>query len=202
MVKVTVPVGVTAEVPGETTAVKVTVWPTVDGLDDDATVVVVGCRTEALTVCVGSDPLLALTFASPLYDAETVCDPAASVEVGELRLVAAADECERHGRLCLAVDGEGDGPRRRPLVPGAVTTAVNVTGWPAVDGFDDDETAVCVAARSADASAKPETSPTAFPNVSGNQRLPSGSQRDRTPTVMDRAIVGGDVRLHIELVER
>ena len=81
MVNVTVPVGVPAEAPGETTAVKVTCWPTVDGLSEDVSVVVVACKLGAFTVCVGSDPLLGLTFASPLYAAETVCDPAVSVDV-------------------------------------------------------------------------------------------------------------------------
>jgi hypothetical protein len=41
MVKVTVPVGVPADTPGETTAVKVTGWPTVDGFHEDDTVVTV-----------------------------------------------------------------------------------------------------------------------------------------------------------------
>ena len=66
MVKVTVPVGVPEYVGADTVAVKVTCWPTVDGSTDDVTVVVDAWRTGPLTVCVGSEPLLALTFASPL----------------------------------------------------------------------------------------------------------------------------------------
>ena len=38
-----------------------------------------------------------------------------------------------------------------PWYDGAVTTAVKVTGWPTVDGFADDETAVCVAGNACDA---------------------------------------------------
>ena len=64
--KVTLPDGLPPAPLGETIAVKVTVWPTVDGLSDDFNVVAVESRTGAATVCEGSDPLLALTFASPL----------------------------------------------------------------------------------------------------------------------------------------
>jgi hypothetical protein len=37
-----------------------------------------------------------------------------------------------------------------PEYDGAVTTAVKVTVWPSVEGFDDDETAVCVAGSTCD----------------------------------------------------
>ena len=37
--------------------------------------VVVGGRLTGFTACVGSAPLLASTFASPLYSAVTVCSP-------------------------------------------------------------------------------------------------------------------------------
>ena len=40
--------------------------------------VVVAWRFGALTVCVGSEPVLGATFVSPLYAAETVCGPAVS----------------------------------------------------------------------------------------------------------------------------
>ena len=66
IVKVTLPDGVPVDPLGETTAVKITGWPTVEGLSDEASVVVVVCKTGALTVCVGSHPLLALTLLSPL----------------------------------------------------------------------------------------------------------------------------------------
>ena len=49
----------------------VTAWPTVDGFSDEATVVVVASKAGALTFCVGRDPLLGLTLASPLYAAVT-----------------------------------------------------------------------------------------------------------------------------------
>ena len=66
MVKVTVPVGVPEYVGAVTVAVKVTCSPTDDGLTDDARVGVDVLRTGALTVCVGSEPLLPTTFESPL----------------------------------------------------------------------------------------------------------------------------------------
>ena len=145
MVNVTVPVGV-AGTSAETTAVKVTSWPTVDGSMDDVSVVVVGAKTGVFTVCVGSDPPLALKFVSPLYAAETECGPTVSVEVGT-GLVHAPDDRERHGRLRLAVDGEGHRPRRRPRGPRRVTTAVKVTCWPTVDGFNEDVSVVMVACK-------------------------------------------------------
>ena len=70
MVKVTVPVGVPAEPDAATSAVKVTCSPTIDGFNEEwsvvVVVVVVGCTVAAFTVWVGSDPLLALTLLSPL----------------------------------------------------------------------------------------------------------------------------------------
>ena len=81
MVKVTIPVGVPADIPGETTAVKVTGWLAADGFPEDTSVVVVGSKFAAFTICGVSDPLLAATFASPLYTAVTECCPAASVDV-------------------------------------------------------------------------------------------------------------------------
>ena len=52
IVNVTLPDGAPAVPFGETTAVKTTGWPTVDGLSDEASavVVVVVCETGALTV--------------------------------------------------------------------------------------------------------------------------------------------------------
>src|SRR5271155_821919 len=81
MVKVTDPVGVVWDPWAVTIAVKVTGWPDVDRLAEDASVVVVGCRLGASTVCVGRDPVLEMTFASPLDDAVTECCPAVSVDV-------------------------------------------------------------------------------------------------------------------------
>jgi hypothetical protein len=54
---VTVPVGVPEAV--VTVAVKVTLWPKVDGLFDDVTVVVVDAGGGAFTVCVIAGELLA-----------------------------------------------------------------------------------------------------------------------------------------------
>ena len=45
--KVTLPDGVPVAPLGETTAVKVTGWPTVDGLSEEASVVVVVCKPGA-----------------------------------------------------------------------------------------------------------------------------------------------------------
>ena len=49
MVKVTVPVGIPWKPGAETIAVKVTCWPTVDGLSDDESVVVVDFKPGAVT---------------------------------------------------------------------------------------------------------------------------------------------------------
>ncbi len=54
---VTVPVGVPD--PAVTVAVKVTLWPNVDGFKDDITVVVVVAGGGAFTVCVNTGEVLA-----------------------------------------------------------------------------------------------------------------------------------------------
>jgi len=54
---VTVPVGVPD--PVATVAVKVTLWPNVEGLFDDVTVVVVDAGGGAFTVCVNAGEVLA-----------------------------------------------------------------------------------------------------------------------------------------------
>jgi hypothetical protein len=64
--KVTVPFGLLTELFAETTAVKVTSWPALEGLSDEVSVVVVGGKLGAVTVWVGNGPLLEATLASPL----------------------------------------------------------------------------------------------------------------------------------------
>jgi hypothetical protein len=145
MVKVTVPVGVPANVPGETTAVKVTCWPTVEGFKDNASVVVVAGRFDELTVCVGSDPLLGLTFVSPLYAAETECGPAVSVDVTNCASSTPPTTASAMGVCACPSMVKVTVPVGVPANPGAVTIAVNVTGWPTVDGFNDADTEVIVA---------------------------------------------------------
>jgi hypothetical protein len=66
MLKVTIPVGDPWYPGAVTMAVKVTPWPTVDGLTEDTSAVVVVCKPAAETICAGSDPSLALTLVSPL----------------------------------------------------------------------------------------------------------------------------------------
>ena len=96
------------------------------------------------TVCVGSSPELGLKVASPLYAAETEWAPTVSVEVDNSRLVMRRRLPRAARALRVAIDREGHRTRRRPLDPEAVTIAVNVTCWPNVEGFCEDETAVTV----------------------------------------------------------
>jgi hypothetical protein len=63
--KVTVPVGVPLPAVGATTAVNVTGWPTVLGLSDELSVVVVFWSEAALTVWVRGVALLVLNVALP-----------------------------------------------------------------------------------------------------------------------------------------
>ena len=53
-----------------------------------------------------------------------------------MRLVHATDDRERHGRLSWPSIVKVTVPVGVPWNPGAVTTAVNVTCWPTVDGFN------------------------------------------------------------------
>ncbi len=62
---VTVPVGVPEVV--VMVAVKVTLWPNVEGFKDEVTVVVVVAGGAAFTVCVNTDEVLAACVASLLY---------------------------------------------------------------------------------------------------------------------------------------
>jgi hypothetical protein len=72
--KVTVPVAVD----GVTVAVKVSDAPYVDGFADEVTAVVV---FALLTVWVRVDDVLALSFASPPYEAVMECEATAKLEV-------------------------------------------------------------------------------------------------------------------------
>src|SRR5262249_7739385 len=148
MVNVTVPVGVPAEPVEETIAVKVIGSPTVAGLNDDASEVVVGvgfvCGGSGFTVCVGSEPRLGPTFESPLYDAVTECCPAVSDKtncawVTPPRTDSGSGVCASPSMVNVMV------PVGVPATPAALTTAVKVTGSPSVDGLADDETVVTVA---------------------------------------------------------
>ena len=113
---------------------KVTVWPTVEGLSDDFNVVAVESRTGALTDCEGSDPLLAFTFASPLYDAETVCEPAASVEVVNWAWSLPPTSAIVTGVCAWPSMVKVTVPVGVPEYDDAATVAVKVTCWPTVDG--------------------------------------------------------------------
>ena len=76
---VTLPVG--TAVPGElatTVAVKVTVWPRLDGLSEEVTELVVA---SLFTVCVKAEEVLALKLESPLYAAVMEAEPTANDEV-------------------------------------------------------------------------------------------------------------------------
>jgi hypothetical protein len=157
MVNVTVPVGVPRDPASVTTAVKVTCWPTVDGFNDDVSVVIVACEFAAFTVCVGSDPLLGLTFVSPLYAAETECGPTVRVEVGNFAWSTPPTTESGTGVSDWPSIVKVTDPVGVPWNPAAVTTAVNVTRSPTVDGFNEDDTIVTVAGRACD--------PTAFENA-------------------------------------
>ena len=127
--KVTVPVAVD----GETVAVNVTEEPYVDGFDDDVTVTVV---FTLLTVCVNTDDVLLLSFASPPYEAVIECVPPVSVEMLKVAFplpivpVPSVVLPSRNVTVPVAVEGE--------------TVAVNVTAEPYVDGFNDDATVMVV----------------------------------------------------------
>lgn len=128
---VTVPVVVA----GETFAVSVMPLPTVDGLAEEVNVVVVGAAADAaLTACVKTGEMLAGSFVSPAYTAESECEPAASVDVDSVAvpLIKVAVPMT----LC---------PSPNVTVPVAVegtTAAVSVTLRPVVEGLADDVTAM------------------------------------------------------------
>src|SRR6266542_1428077 len=133
-----VPVGVPA--PEVTVAVKVTLWPKLEGFNEESSAVAVlafatTCPPERL-------PMLFRKFASPLYSAVIVCVPAVKVEVVN---VAAPPAFKATGA-----------PRFVPLslncavpvgVPALeVTVAVKVTLCPKLEGFNEESSAVVVLA--------------------------------------------------------
>jgi hypothetical protein len=135
IVKVTLPDGLPPVPPGATVAVNVTGWPTVDELTEDASVVVVAAKSGAVTVSVGSDPLLAFTFASPLYNADTVCGPAESVAMVTWAWSLLPTRASGTGVCACPSIVKVTMPVGVPSYEGAVTTAVKVTACPDVDGF-------------------------------------------------------------------
>jgi hypothetical protein len=96
-----------------------------------------------------SDPLLELTFGSPLYAAVTVCGPPVSVDVAKCATSEPPTTVNGTGFCAWPSMKKVTVPVGVPWYPGAVTTAVNVTCWPTVEGFCDDETVVVEAARPA-----------------------------------------------------
>ncbi len=128
------------------------VRPTVDGFNDEATEVVDGARSGAFTVCVGNLPELGLSSYRRCKSPKRCVDPPrvsrsgialSSVPTSESGTGVSA--CPSIVKVTVPV-----GVNRDPV---AVTTAVNVTCWPTVDGFSDDETAVTVAGNDCDPTA-------------------------------------------------
>ncbi len=66
-------------VDGDTVAVNVTDWPSVDGFCDEETVVAV--VDIKLTVCVSGAEMLTALFVSPRYLATMLCDPTDNADV-------------------------------------------------------------------------------------------------------------------------
>jgi len=89
-----------------------------------------------LTVCVNTDDVLLLSFASPPYEAVIECVPPVSVEMLKVAFplpivpVPSVVLPSRNVTVPVAVEGE--------------TVAVNVTAEPYVDGFNDDATVMVV----------------------------------------------------------
>ena len=137
---VTVPVGTVVPEAGVTVAVKVTDCPTVDGLADDVTAVVVD-TSAAFTTCDNADDVLAAKLVLPPYDAVIVCVPCVSAAVANVAFPVASS----------APVPSVVAPSRNVTVPvgtvvpeAGVTVAVKVTDCPTVDGLADDATTVVV----------------------------------------------------------
>ena len=131
----TVPVGV--ELP-LTVAVKVTVWPAVDGFTDEITTVLVG---TPFTVCVNAAETLLAKVASPEYVAVIECEPALNV----LESVAWPPALSVLVPIVVPPSRNATEPVG---VPGELllTVAVKATDCPAMEGFMDEVTTVVVAA--------------------------------------------------------
>jgi hypothetical protein len=140
---VTVPVIVPA-VAEVTVAVNVTFAPTVDGLNDVATAVVVFDLAE-FTCCVNPGEVLGAKVASPPYCAVIACAPAVNAEVDSVA-APPAPTLPVPIEVTPSVSKNVTVPVIVPAVAD-VTVAVSVTLAPNVDGFKDDVTAVDVAAK-------------------------------------------------------
>jgi hypothetical protein len=128
--KVTVPVADE----GATVAVKVTDWPNVEGLSDEASDVVVAAWP---TVWVNNAEALPLKLVSPLYTAVMLWLPTARVAVLKWPIpdlsVAVPKVAAPSMKVTVPVADEG------------ATVAVKVTGWPNVDGLADERSDVVLA---------------------------------------------------------
>jgi len=112
---------------GVTTAVSVTVWPTVEGFTDDAAVTVVAAL---FTVSVTMADVLEALLPSPLYTAVMECAPEASV-----------DTDSEAAPLTTVAEPSAVVPSRNCIVPVAeagVTVAVKLTPCPYDAGFNED----------------------------------------------------------------
>jgi len=100
-----------------------------------------GHSVPQFTVCVSTGDVLVLKFVSPLYTAVIEWLPRASDDVVKLAfpLLSVPDPITVVPSLKVTV------PVGVPVVEDE-TIAVNVTGWPKVDGFCDDVTVVVVLA--------------------------------------------------------
>jgi hypothetical protein len=134
----TVPVGVPEVV--VTVAVKVTVWPAVEGFSEEATAVAVAALVGIFTVCVRIAEVLVVNVVSPPKMAVMECAPAASAEV--VRVVCPATSSVPVPIVVV--------PSRKVTIPVGVpielllTVAVNVTDCPVVEGLIDEVTTVVV----------------------------------------------------------
>jgi hypothetical protein len=113
---------------GDTVAVNVTDWPNVEGFGDEESVVVVDIW---LTVCVNGAEVLPALFVSPEYVAMMLCVPAVKEDIVK---VATPPDSVTGGwgtpsilNVTVPVADDGD------------TVALNITDWPNVEGFGDDE---------------------------------------------------------------
>src|SRR5438067_1065774 len=127
---------------GATVAVKVTGWPNTDGLTVAVTPVVV--VAAGMTVWVTGAEVPGLKLPSPAYVAVTVWVPAARVAIE----AAVADPSTSGTVWTSAPSTKNDTVPVAVPAPGATgaTVAVNVTGWPKVEGLGVDPTVVVVSA--------------------------------------------------------
>ena len=137
--KSTVPLGMPPPV-ALTCAVKVTACPKTDGLGAELTAVVVAVSTDCGTA--ESSPLLVWKFVLPLYVPVMVLLPNASEDV--VNVATPPDSVTPPGLRSVAPSVKSTVPVGTPGLPGALTVAVIVTGWPNADGFGEELTTVVV----------------------------------------------------------